>query len=379
MPRLAFEQPFQDCRTPVELDAAAPARVRGLWWATGDYLLWQMRSAALPPLVARDVPGTPQALVGVPGTAGQQTLFGGSNVNGDLRSGLRLRGGFWFDDTRLMGLDGEFFYLGGGGDGGRFASPGTPPLSRPFLNAGTGAPDAQLVAFPDLLAGAVSVETETKLYGFAPALRCNLAYDCDSRIDVLVGYRNLWLDDRLRVTENLNAIGPGAVQAGTNIIVQDTFRAVNNFNGGLLGLAGGKKFGNMSLNARGSVSFGQTFTEATIDWQTLVTPPGGPTVLRAGGLLAQRSNGGRHEFQSFAVVPELGFDLGYQITPNLRAQVGYTFLYWSSVARAGDQVDRVVDPVQLTGATSSLGRPAFNPNRTDFWAQGVNFGLTIRY
>jgi hypothetical protein len=79
------------------------------------------------------------------------------------------------------------------------------------------------------------------------------------------------------------------------------------------------------------------------------------------------------------VAPEAGLDLGYQLTPNLRVQVGYTFLYLSSVARAGDQIDRGIDSVQLTGVPSPFGRPAFRPNRTDFWAQGINVGASFRF
>ena len=36
-------------------------------------------------------------------------------------------------------------------------------------------------------------------------------------------------------------------------------------------------------------------------------------------------------------------NLGYWLTDNLRAYVGYNFLYWTNVIRPGDQIDHVVD------------------------------------
>ena len=42
----------------------------------------------------------------------------------------------------------------------------------------------------------------------------------------------------------------------------------------------------------------------------------------------------RHD--EFAVLPELGFNVGWQYNPLWRFYVGYTFLYWSDVARPGD-------------------------------------------
>jgi Putative beta barrel porin-7 (BBP7) len=55
-------------------------------------------------------------------------------------------------------------------------------------------------------------------------------------------------------------------------------------------------------------------------------------------------------------VPEVSLDMGYRFTSFFRASVGYDLLYWSSVARPGDQVLGV-------------------PKGTDYWAQGLHFRL----
>ena len=46
-------------------------------------------------------------------------------------------------------------------------------------------------------------------------------------------------------------------------------------------------------------------------------------------------------------MPEIGFTLGYDLTSRLKATVGYTLLYWSNVARPGDQIDLNVDSRQF--------------------------------
>ncbi len=62
--------------------------------------------------------------------------------------------------------------------------------------------------------------------------------------------------------------------------------------------------------------------------------------------------------------------------------MGYDFLYWSSVARPGDQIDRTVNSTQIaprTGPFTGPARPAFEFKNTDYWAHGVNFGVEFRY
>jgi hypothetical protein len=85
------------------------------------------------------------------------------------------------------------------------------------------------------------------------------------------------------------------------------------------------------------------------------------------------------------VVPELGLKLGYQITPNIKFTVGYSFLYWSEVVRPGDQINPFVNSNFLAPRSSFPGgvpgpqAPTFVGKTTDFWAQGVSLGLEFKY
>jgi hypothetical protein len=353
-------------------------------WFQADYLLWFMKSGGVPRLAVADPLGTPRTAVGLPTTPGQVTLFGNQGVNGDLRSGLRINGGIWLDECRLWALSGDFFFLERGGEGGLFLSPGAPPLSRPFFNVRTGLPDAELVAFPGVLAGAVGVDTNTQFTGAGAFLQRNLCCSssecgCGYRIDLLTGYRYFGFDDQVGVTENLLSTGQGLIPPGTRVIVRDNFRTENTFHGGLIGLAGNVRRGNWYANFRGGVSLGNMHRELTINGNTTVIPLGQPASVRPGGLLAQRSNIGRYSSDTFTAVPELGVNLGYNLTPNLGVHVGYSFIYLPNVWRAGDQIDLGVDPIQLQGAPSPFGRPAARLASTNAWVQGVNIGMVVRY
>jgi hypothetical protein len=62
--------------------------------------------------------------------------------------------------------------------------------------------------------------------------------------------------------------------------------------------------------------------------------------------------------------------------------VGYSLIYWSSVARAGDQISLDVNQTYLPRAfddPEGPARPAFAWRDTDFWAQGINLGLDYRF
>ncbi len=98
----------------------------------------------------------------------------------------------------------------------------------------------------------------------------------------------------------------------------------------------------------------------------------------------QPTNLGTRGRDTFAVVPEVQVKAGWQVRPGVRTFASYNFLYWSSVARPGDQIDPVVNtnlvPTSTTfGNPGGPARPAFNFRETDFWAQGVNVGLQLRW
>ena len=121
-----------------------------------------------------------------------------------------------------------------------------------------------------------------------------------------------------------------------------------------------------------------------IDGQsTAVTPDSegdGQIITSPGGLLTQPTNIGQYYNDDFAIVPQIGVNLGFEVTCGLWVTVGYNFMYWSRVARPGDQIDTDINLSQDGGGELlGLPRPGFTGFTTDYWAQGLNFGLAYRF
>ncbi|MEZ6139491.1 MAG: BBP7 family outer membrane beta-barrel protein [Zavarzinella sp.] len=384
-------------------------------WASAEYLYWRGTSAGIPPLVtqspvATTIPGPTDPLSGALNDPLATTLFGGNNYLGGMRSGVRARAGFWFDPTNGWGVDLGYFWLGQAQERFVAESNGNPGLYRPFFNVANNEPDAQLVALIDpefgpILAGRVTVDAMTDIYGFEGNLRKVLYCDECNRIDLLLGYRFLQLRDVLTVQEDLVVSAPLGVENpdgtvvpfGSQFTVFDRFETINRFHGGTLGLAGEFRRGIFSLGFRASASVGVTQHRVLIDGSTRATIPADPiagtpgdSAVNPGGLLALPTNIGKYSGSSFTVLPEGSLTLGIHVTDNIRLFGGYNIMYWNNVARAGEQIDTRVNPNFLAGAGAVTGNnvpqfgqpnrfPAFNLQTSSYLLHGWTGGIEFRW
>ncbi len=102
---------------------------------------------------------------------------------------------------------------------------------------------------------------------------------------------------------------------------------------------------------------------------------GGVTTVTAGNVYTQPTNIGNFSRDRFSVVPEISAKLGYQIAPNIRAFVGYDFIYWTGVTRPGNAIDTSINPSQANGGVLvGPARPAPQFNASDYWVHGVTIG-----
>lgn len=350
------------------------------WYGSAEYLLWFIRGQSVPPLLTSgSVAGSPPGALGQPGT---NVLFGNSNLANNPYSGLRLRGGYWFNDHHGLGLDVGAFILGGSPQRFTASSLGIPFLARPFVNALTGAQDIEAVATPNGLTGTFSATSNFFLFGTEVNLRRNLCCGCNWFIDGFAGWRMLGLNESLAMSENLTVISSAnpALPAGSRFLVGDRFGTTNLFNGAQIGAIGEYRLGRWIFDLRTSVALGGTMQFANISGSTTSQAPGAPSSTAPGGLLALPSNMGRYTRGMVTLVEEVGFNVGYQFTNHIRGFVGYNFLFWSSVVRPAEQIDTVVNP-NLIPPTIAGGpaRPKFSFNGSDFWVQGINLGLDIRW
>lgn len=363
------------------------------FWISAEYLLWWTKNARTPPLVTTGSLAVSQPpFLGAIGRPDTVVLFGGS-IDTDVHSGGRFGAGVWFDECQTCGIDGSFFFLGQGSKSFYAQSDafGNPVLMRPFVLTGAVNPQtseavndtqvAEQVAIPGLFAGRISARLTDQLLGTDLNLRKNICQDCCCRVDLLAGVRYLRFRESLSITEDFVTL-PGfrEEQAGNRFIVNDSFKTTNQFFGGQVGVVGEWHWRRWVFDARGKIALG--CTQQVIENQgssQLITAQGAVTNF-PGGLYALGANQGRFTRDMFSVVPELGINVGYQITDHITAYVGYTFLYWTNIARPGDQIDTYVNLSQFQGGTlQGPNRPWPPMKSTDFWAQGINFGLAFRY
>jgi hypothetical protein len=300
--------------------------------------------------------------------------------------------GYWFDPQETVGIESTSLFLQQAhttfNSGG---STGTPILARPFTNAATGLNDADLIAFPGLVAGQVGAAATTKLFGTEVNFRRMLGINRNRRTDMILGYRFLRFDEGLEVasTSTSTATG-GVVPVGTTFNIHDTFGTQNMFNGGNVGLRT-EWFHNdrWSFDVLAKAALGVMQQTVSIQGNTTTTVPGFAPVTAAGGILAQPrtltgvgpgGNIGTYTRSRFSAIPELDLNLHFQVTQVWRINVGYSLLYLTNVVRPGNQIDTTVDPNRFPPATTPVSQhPVFTFNEQSVWLQGVNLGLEARF
>jgi hypothetical protein len=355
------------------------------FWVRAEYLIWWIKSANAPILVTAGDPADP-----IPGAlnSGNTThLFGGNGLDYFDRKGGRFSGGYWLDDEHTVGFDLSYFFLSGRPINRSIVSPGEPVLANPFINANSGNPDSSLVSYPGIMSGDIFVDMPSFLQGADANVSRNLARGEHFRLDGLAGFRWLNLREGLHITESsLVQLAPQFVGLipldGNTISVSDRFDTHNNFYGGQLGLRAEVNHKRWTLSFLGKVALGVSHEVVKVRGRTTIDTQ--PAFEASGGLYAVSSNSGEFARSTFAVVPEAGLNLSFRVTDHVSVFAGYNFLYWSNVARPGDQVDTSINPnfvpTSLTfGAAGGPARPAPNLRSTDFFAHGVNMGLEIRY
>jgi len=141
-----------------------------------------------------------------------------------------------------------------------------------------------------------------------------------------------------------------------------------------------------SVGLTGKVALGVTRETVNIYGNSSQSGPGAfaPGSFN-GGLYTQASNIGQQTKNFASSISSVEAKLGYRITPQIRATLGYDYLFWSNVARATNQFDRNINPNQsaILGngviVAADPAQPAPQMNQSNFSVHGVSFGLEFRY
>lgn len=353
---------------PEALLGPGDALCRERVWLSADFLYAAASRTLLPPLVTSSPSDTTPADLGVLGRPTTTLAFGGNQLS-ELRPSLRADGGVWFCDR--FGIDATFLTLFEATE--RFVGSTTPGgvlLARPVSGVAGG--EAAVPIGSNVIPGTVWATANTFTIGGDANLRYNVGRGQFSRWDVFAGYRYLHLRDSVQVATEQQTVLPVPIDPLALVLppglstLSDHFQTRNQFHGPQVGVATTHRlFDRVTLGTKLGVAMGVTQSETRLTGTT--SSALGTT---AAGLLVNASNAGRYTRTAFAVIPSADVRLGYDLTDWLRFSVGYTFLYWSRVERAADQIDRGI---------LAPGRPAYPAYATDYWVQGVTLGVGLRY
>jgi hypothetical protein len=349
-------------------------------WANLDFLYWWGKDGPLPvPLVV----------------SGTGAFIGNTDFSYGDSPGGRLAVGLWLDEPHHLGMEAGGLLLTRNRVAAIASSDaaGNPLLSRPVFNVLTSSPAGFLVSDPGVFAGSLTISSRSRFWAGELNFVRNVVCDCDLDVDLLVGFRYLDLDENLNIDQITTVLsGPGIPFAGTDqlggpgsiLTLSDRFVTRNHFFLGQAGARTSLRQGRFSLDALAKVGIGPNLQQVRIDGQSQL---GGPAigVSAPGGLLALAgTNIGLTRTSWFSIVPEVGLQLGWNLTYNLKLQVGYSFLYMNSVVRPGDQINVRVNPSFVPasgvfGTTPTPAEPSPAFRKTDYYLHGINAGVTLRF
>ncbi len=314
-------------------------------------------SQSLPPLVRTD-------LIGVPGST---DLFGGTqNLNQSVQ-GLRGEFGWRFGVANCNTL--QFRFFDAGAQSLTFDSPisSASSIVRPYQDGSQNpiVQDAVSIKEPGVSNGSVLAHAFSDVQGGDILLKGLWLKNCDSTTEWLLGYQNARLTDSIDVHSTTIPTG-----STTLLELRDQFRTVNQFNGATLGLSRILYSPRWSLGSMFKLGMGDLQRDVTISGFQKV----GNAPATTNGLLARSPANGVYSTNTFAFSPEVNVTLGYRLTRNIEATLGYNYLGLPKVARAGQQIDTVSD---LDSANPT--RPRFILQESNFSLHSLNYGLQYRY
>ncbi|HEV3145908.1 MAG TPA: BBP7 family outer membrane beta-barrel protein [Gemmataceae bacterium] len=375
------------------------------FWLFGEYLLWAYKPGPNPiplittgPITAGNIfPGSPAVI----------TVFGGNNIDFGAVSGARFGWGGWFPGSDKLGIEASGLILSKQAVTGSVNTTGTlglPAIGRPFQNANTGGtPSTFIVTGPNVtpgLAGDTGFATGTatsQLWTAEFNFIGNLYRGEFGYWNVMLGYRHVDLAESITILSSTTQGAAGSpphffesavpLPQGDILRISDRFSTENRFNGGNIGTEVEFRYRRIMIDLANNVALGAMDSSINVVGVTTATTAAGANLAGSpanGGLLAGTTNIGRRQVVNFAVVEQPSVQIGYQFTRSLRVTVGYDFLYTYNVARPGLQIDPGINP-NLTPSSPTFGvpggtaRPAQLFTLTDYYAQGVNWGLWLRY
>lgn len=334
---------------PPEANDPCPCEFRT--WATVELLVGRTRGPSVAPLVTTGPAGA-GALAGSVGQPDTVPLFGGRRLLDDWRTGLRVELGAWLDPDRRSGVALRLYSLFTTSAQFRAVPNGAVVINVPqsVSAGGTTVQVPAFVGFPGLTTGRVAADARTTFAGGDLNWRCALERNEWGRIELLAGYRQLYLSDRLNVSF---AVTPTGANAGFGSLTgSDDVRTRNSFYGPQLGLHAATAGRRVWLDGHAATALGVTVSD--LDFARSRSAAGVPVA---------RSNVS-NRLTYFGVVAESGVRANWSVSDHFRLTAGYDFLYWNNVRRAQEMF---------------VPGPVLRPQAIDFTTHLFTVGLDVRF
>jgi hypothetical protein len=407
-PAAAACQPPNGCPKPPLIDThCGPCEQI---WGRLSYLNWRIEDLPLPQVLA----------VGAAGN----TLLGDTNVDFGNFNGGKLEFGTWLNARHTLGVEFGGFILQERDRSATVGSDGSATIIRPSFDPVTNRFQPFFVSTPGILAlgvapqsGALALLASSQLASAEFNFVRNLAYCPTWSFDALVGVRYIQLEEDVQLRQTSNQLllpGPRPTPANPGFLVDrqpgfsvleinDRFQTRNQFWGGQVGGRFEARRGIWFGSLTGKVALGNNHQVTVVTGETNGTNPAGGRRGAVGGFLAvpggtdavnpftnqvigvnPLANAGTQKTDWFTVAPEVGLQVGAQVTHNVRVHVGYNFLYMNNVVRPGDVINnsvnfRFVPSTPDYKLLSGSAQPAVRTSRDDFSAHGVELGVSVLF
>jgi hypothetical protein len=347
------------------------------FWVGLEALVWWSKSQPLSVPLITTGPAFQGADAGALGAPGTRSLD--RPLDFGAQGGMNLYFGSWFTYAHQIGWDASLFFLGQQNTAfGAFdrSGNGNFVINTPVA----GAPFVTQVSAPGVESGNSTVTATTRLYGAEVNALFNIFRTCGWTLNLEGGFRYYELDESINVTSNSQLFVPttyfdnfGNVLAfappGSTVTVVDQFNTHNNFYGGQVGAQLQYSMNRFFFSGAAQIALGDMHETVTVNGFTNVFPVNNNPVSLQGGNFATNQIG-TFQMNKFAWAPQVRLNVGYQFTPFIRGMIGYNFLWISSVARPGNQIDNTFDGVS---------HPLVPMTQSSYWAQGLTFSLQFNF
>ena len=387
-----------------------PAALR--FYGGVEYLNWWVKGAPLSvPLVSTGpIATTHHGLLGPPAENGADStvLYGAPHApaqgGNDLQDfsgapGAKFTAGYWLDDQQQVAIEGTGFFLASrsAGYSARGDASGNPILGIPVHNSisyniGTmiifPGEDSLPFSLPDnpnrarangIITGGINIKNTETLWGADLKGAVRLYRDSTWDLYGLAGFRHVNLSEGFGLITDVEGItGPYTGQSG---VAHDSFKTGNQFYGATFGVRGGVHLGPWFAELTAQIAPGVSHQSVDVSG-SYTSVNFTPQTSGPEGVFAQPANEGRRTANRFAFTTDSELKVGYEVSQNVRLTLAYEHLYYSSVVRPTDQIDRNIPKGQTflqAAPTISTTSPAKLFNTTSFYAQGLNIGVEVRF